>query len=136
VLLLVVLSFSLLESIVSINAVVAIWLVFSVHSSPKTQIGTVFYRILWYLASQLQQRWPQTTLPTNEAPTTKPRHNDHDHNNRRPKDWKSMPMLTYLSEWQLIFSPRSSLIATVDEHQKLGTKTKREWANRTGRSGS
>jgi hypothetical protein len=42
VLLLVVLSFSLLESIVSINAVVAIWLVFSVHSSPKTQIGTVF----------------------------------------------------------------------------------------------
>jgi len=47
-----------------------------------------------------------------------------------------MPMLTYLSEWQLIFSPRSSLIATVDEHQKLGTKTKWEWANRTGRSGS
>jgi len=28
-------------------------LVFSVHSSPKTQIGTVFYRILRYLASQL-----------------------------------------------------------------------------------
>ena len=38
--------------IVSINAVVAVWLVFSVHSSPKTQIGTVFYRILGYLASQ------------------------------------------------------------------------------------
>ena len=27
-------------------------MVFSIHSSPKTQIGTVFYRILWYLASQ------------------------------------------------------------------------------------
>ena len=52
-LLLVVLFFSLLESIVSINAVVAVWFVVSVHSSPKTQIGTDFYRILLYLASQL-----------------------------------------------------------------------------------
>lgn len=46
-----------------------------------------------------------------------------------------MPMLTYLSEWQLIFSPRSSLIATVDEHQKLGTKMERGGGNRTGRGG-
>lgn len=60
---------------------------------------------------------------------------DHDDNNRRPKDWKSMPMLTYLSERQRIFSPRSSLITTVDEHQKLGTETKRGWADRTGRGG-
>ena len=46
-LLLVVLSFSLLESIMLDNAVVAVWSwfgwAFPVHSLPKTQIGTDFY---------------------------------------------------------------------------------------------
>ena len=41
-----VLFFSLLESIISINAVVSVQLAFLIFSSPKTKIGTYFYRIL------------------------------------------------------------------------------------------
>jgi CRISPR/Cas system endoribonuclease Cas6 (RAMP superfamily) len=41
-----VLFFSLLESVISINAVVSVQLAFLVFSSPKTKIGTDFYRIL------------------------------------------------------------------------------------------
>ena len=51
-LLLVVLFFSLLESVMSINAVVSVWLAFLVVCSPKTKIGTDFYVFLGYLSSQ------------------------------------------------------------------------------------